>query len=422
MAFSRIDQLIEARNKATQEARDICDRAEAAGRDRLGPEEQTALERVTQRLGDLNGAIAQAKSEGRLRVATGDAIDRTGGVDSPYGAKNELEEVSDKLVEAIQSGRGHVTTVGHARDARGAYIMPGRESRADHPLVTTDASVTYSSYGVASLVANRLEELRYAYSGVLKAGCDVITTPGVNSLSLPKVLTNPTINMPGTEATAPSDESYWVLGKTTLAAYRHDIIVEISLEDLASTEFDAMAYLSSVILGSLAAKLANSLAVGSGTSQPKGIFKAAVTGITAASTTTFTADEVIETMNSLAAQYWPGMRAVISQPAYGVLITCKNDIGDYIFHPDLQGDCPGQLLGVPLYVDPQGPACSAGNNALIFFDPSSFHMRLGMGGQVDFEVSSDVTFKNFTRVIRAAQWMDCNMGNANAATALTLHS
>jgi HK97 family phage major capsid protein len=183
-----------------------------------------------------------------------------------------------------------------------------------------------------------------------------------------------------------------------------------------------LAFLTSNLTATLAAKIASYLAVGTGSGQPQGLFVGASTGVTAADTVNhlFTYDEVVNLVNSIGAQYWPGAVLTASQAAVGQLLKIKGGDGQPIWQPSFRLGIPDSILGFPLTIDPQGPTLAATNKPLVIWAPQHFHVRMCMGGRTAFDVSTQAQFTSWNRVIRTARWLDAKVGDANASKALVL--
>lgn len=427
----RTKALHELRQKALKAARDITDQAQADGRESLSAEEEVSYQRHMDDWDRYEAAIKRETELGEREAQAEEARKRY--TDAAPEQRQEVDEFLNQLTAAVQLGRndsmswtlpesryvqkGMNGRLFYGQTEKHGVVRP--EVRTDYPYTSTDAATTYSSYTVPTLVANSIEEQAYAYSAVLQAGANIIVTEGINAMYVPKVTTDPTINLTA-ENTAPTDSSYAVIGRTTLNGYRCDAFVVVTEEDIASSGADMMAFISSNLAGAVAAKIASYLAVGTGSSQPNGLFVAATTGATAASATTFTGDEVISTYQSVSAQYRPGLRAAISQSGETRLSQLKNAEGNYLWRQGLAAGTPDTLLGVPLFVDPQGPALTTGKKPLVFYSPRNFHVRMCMGGRTDYAVSTEAQFTKWNRVVRIARWIDCDAGDSGGCKSLTL--
>ena len=409
-----IKHLFDERVRALTAAQEIVDAALAEGRE-LTDEEQANVDRAAADATRLAQAIELAEQREAAEKAAAEYIERVGvGVTTPDEPRSDWSAVADMLRSGA-TGNGMLPGLPQVRDR---YVLPW-EQRTDTPLVTTDVSSTYAGYLVPSPVSSQVEEMAYKVSAPLQAGCDVIVTSGINTLNLPKVTTLPTLTI-GTEGSAPTDSSQPVFGRTQLGAYRIGGYTVISLEEMASSEVDLASYIERILVQTLGQKVASYLAVGTGSSQPQGVFVGAATGKTAASSTTFTATEVVEAFNALGAEYWPGAVAFVSQAAFGLLLTLRDLEDRPLFMASYAAGAPDRLLGLPCYVDAQGPALTTGKKPIVFGQPSHYHVRIGMGGGVAYEVSDEVQFTAFNRVVRIAQWVDAKIGVAGAFSALTL--
>jgi len=412
--MSDIKHLFDERLKALSAAQQIVDAALSEERE-LSEEEQANVDRAAADATRLAAAIELAEQRDAAEKAAAEYIERVGGAPMPPDEKrSDWAAVADML----RSGATGNGTLPGLPQIRGRYVLPW-EQRADTPLVTGDTSSTYSGYLVPSPVSSQVEEMAYKVSAPLQAGCDVIVTAGINTLNLPKVTTLPTLAI-GTEGSAPSDSSQPVFGRTQLAAYRVGGYTVISLEELASSEVDLASYIQRILVQSLGQKVASYLAVGTGSGQPQGLFVGAATGKTAANVNTFTADEVVQAFTALGAEYWPGAAAFVSQAGFGLLLTLRDLEDRPLFMPSYAAGAPDRLLGLPCYVDAQGPALTTGKKPVVFGQPAHYHVRLGMGGGVAYEVSDEAEFAAFNRVVRIAQWVDGQIGVAAAFSALTL--
>lgn len=449
MATQREKALFDLRQQSLADARKIVDSAASENRTELTSEERANYDKY---MGDWNGYNEAMEREQTLSQREADAEEMRSKFASGTGSQSPAGEPQDTFLSelwgAVQTNRRDAaswtlpgseyisapTMIGdyavRSYDVRRRNAVAGRgeirsltaprEKRTDYPYTTSDASTTYSSYGVPTLVANTIEETAYAYSAVLQVGANEFVTEGINTMYLPKVSTNPTINLGTTQGSAATNSSYAVLGRTQLDGYRADAFVVITEEDIASSAPDMMAFIASNLAGAVAAKVAYYLAVGSGSSQPKGIFVAATTGKTAVGTTSFTGDEVIEAYQSVSAEYRGGLRAVISQAGESLLSRLKDGDGNYIWRQGLVAGMPDSLLGCQLGVDSQGPALTTGLKPLVFYNPRNFHVRWCMGGRTDFAVSTEAQFTQWNRVVRIARWFDCDAGDAGGCKSLTL--
>lgn len=107
---------------------------------------------------------------------------------------------------------------------------------------------------------------------------------------------------------------------------------------------------------------------GTGTLQPLGVFTPSTDGIstardtTAASTTTFTADELIDVKYALKAQYWTNAAWLMHRLAVKIVRKLKDTDGQYVWaaggigQASLANGQPDTILGLPLMVSEYAPS------------------------------------------------------------------
>jgi len=436
-SYLRSRQLRAKRRTVLEQARTICEDAHDRGDAVLSGEDEHRYQQAVADIDKLDLAIVEAEHDEERASDTKAAGDKfAGGLSDGRELRVEDNAFTRELWEAVQPG--HKEAVGwdlpgssfHAltSEASGPVdhdmraVAASVERRTDVPYTSIDASTTYSSYAVPNLMANYIETKAYAASGVLQAGPHVFSTDSIAPYYIPKVVTDPTITVSQAEGTQDTDSAYAVLGRTTLKAWRHDAYSVLTEEDIASSGPDILTFVMQSLGAYVAMKVASSLAVGVGTTVPHGLFKAAPTGATSAtgSPTTFTAGNLISTYQSIMAAYRPGLRCVASQAAESIIMQLVDDMGRYMYQSGLAFGAPNSLLGIPLSIDPQGPACTASNTVVVFLQPEHFHVRYGMGGGVRVDVSTDYLFPKFCRVLRVGCWVDSELGVAGAASGLTL--
>jgi len=159
-----------------------------------------------------------------------------------------------------------------------------------------------------------------------------------------------------------------------LGAYKYGAIVKVSEELLADSVFDISTYVRNQVARYLGNQLGAVLATGSGSSQPQGISKCTV-GVTAASTTATTADEVIDTQFSLSAPYRQSAAWFVNDSWLKAVRKLKaSGSGDYLLQPGLEAGTPATLLGSPVYIE-QLDAPAATKVVAVYGDPNGFVVR-----------------------------------------------
>jgi HK97 family phage major capsid protein len=130
----------------------------------------------------------------------------------------------------------------------------------------------------------------------------------------------------------------------------------------------------------LGQKLALELAVGDGSDHINGLFHAAGSGKTAASPTTFSADELLELRASISGANRRRGVWIVSDAAELVLLTMKDGEGRYLLQPSIAAGMPDTLFGKPLHVEANGPAVEAGGKPVVFGNLRDGYVVRPVGG------------------------------------------
>lgn len=114
--------------------------------------------------------------------------------------------------------------------------------------------------------------------------------------------------------------------------------------------------------------------VGTGTGQPTGLFTAngGTVGVTAASATAVTTDEVISLIYALKAPYRKNAKFLMNDATVSALRKLKDSNGQYLWQPSLQAGQPDRLLGYEIYTSPYAPTLAAGALSIAFGDFQSY--------------------------------------------------
>lgn len=202
-------------------------------------------------------------------------------------------------------------------------------------------------------------------------------------------------------------------------AYKLAAIIKVSSEILADAAFDIDAEVRDGAAEALGDTLATYLATGSGSSQPQGI-KAATTGVTAASATAVTADELLDLVYSVNQRNRQNGSFVASTALLKAVRKLKTSSGgDYIWQPSYVSGQPATLLGYPVYEDGKLEALTTGKVPAVFGD-----FRRGYGirraGEVEVAVDPSVYFANDQVAYRVKFRMDAKLLAGDALRKLVM--
>lgn len=169
-----------------------------------------------------------------------------------------------------------------------------------------------------------------------------------------------------------SDDAF---SQVSIGAYKLGTLIKVSNELLNDSVFDLESYISKEFARRIGSKEEDAFFNGNGTGKPVGIFNAtggAETGVTAASATTITADEIIELFYSLKAPYRKKAVWVMNDSTVKTIRKLKDANNNYLWQPALTAGTPDTLLGRPVYTSSYVPAIAAGKKTIAFGDFSYY--------------------------------------------------
>lgn len=169
-----------------------------------------------------------------------------------------------------------------------------------------------------------------------------------------------------------SDDSF---GQVSIGAYKVGTMIKVSEELLNDSVFDLEAYISREFARRIGAKEEEAFFTGDGSGKPLGVLAAAggaETGVTAASATAITADELIDLFYSLKAPYRRNAVWVLNDSTIKAIRKLKDNQGQYLWQPSLTTGAPDLLLGKPVRTSAYMPAIAADAKTVAFGDFSYY--------------------------------------------------
>ena len=169
-------------------------------------------------------------------------------------------------------------------------------------------------------------------------------------------------------AAIPASDS--VFGQITLEAYKLGSMMKVSTELMEDAAFDLESYISMEFARRIGTKEEEAFCVGDGLSKPTGLFTAngAGVGVTAASATTISVDEMIDLFYALPAPYRAKAVFLTNDSSVKAIRKLKSADGQYLWQPSVKDGAPDTILGKPIYTSPYVPAMAAGTLAMAFGD------------------------------------------------------
>ena len=165
-----------------------------------------------------------------------------------------------------------------------------------------------------------------------------------------------------------SDDAF---SQVSIGAYKLGTMIKVSEELLADSVFDLEAYISKEFARRIGAREEESFFTGDGTGKPLGILAntgGAEVGVTAASATAITADEVIDLFYSLKAPYRKNAVWVLNDATVKQIRKLKDGNGQYLWQPSLVAGTPDTILGRPVKTSAFMPVAAASAKTIAFGD------------------------------------------------------
>ena len=169
-----------------------------------------------------------------------------------------------------------------------------------------------------------------------------------------------------------SDDSF---SQVTIGAYKLGTMIKVSEELLNDSAFDLEAYIAKEFARRIGAKEEEAFFTGDGSGKPLGVLAAsggAETGITAASATAVTADELMDLFYSLKAPYRKNAVWIVNDSTIKAIRKLKDGNGQYLWQPALTAGAPDMLLGRPVKTSAFMPSIAAGARSVLFGDLSHY--------------------------------------------------
>ena len=164
-------------------------------------------------------------------------------------------------------------------------------------------------------------------------------------------------------------------GQQTIGAHKVGTIIKVSQELLADSAFDLESYFTSEFTRRIGTKEEEAFLVGNGSHKPTGLLNetgGAQIGVTAASATAITADEVIDLFYSLAAPYRKNAIWILNDATVKAIRKLKDSSGQYLWQPALKDGEFDTILGKRYFTSAYMPTMTAGAKTILFGDLSYY--------------------------------------------------
>jgi len=196
----------------------------------------------------------------------------------------------------------------------------------------------------------------------------VITTSS-GDRKIPVVASKGTASWIDEEGAIPeSDDSF---GQVSIGAYKLGTMIKVSEELLNDSVFNLENYIAKEFARRIGNKEEDAFFTGDGSGKPTGLLAAtggAQLGVTAASATAISVDEILDLFYSLKAPYRNKAVFVMNDATVKAIRKLKDGQGQYIWQPSLQAGTPDTILNRPVYTSAYIPNIAASAKSIIFGD------------------------------------------------------
>lgn len=162
-----------------------------------------------------------------------------------------------------------------------------------------------------------------------------------------------------------------------LDAHKLHVAVKVTDELLYDNAFGLESYILNAFTKALSNAEEDAFLNGDGNKKPLGIFATTgggQVGVTTASATTITADEIINLIYALKRPYRKNAAFIINDQTLSILRKLKDGNGAYLWQPTLTMGEPDRLLGYPVYTSAYVPTVEAGKPVIAFGDFSYYNI------------------------------------------------
>ena len=169
-----------------------------------------------------------------------------------------------------------------------------------------------------------------------------------------------------------SDDAF---GQITLSAYKLGTLIKVSEELLNDSAFNLENYIATEFGRRIGSKEEESFFIGDAVGKPTGILAdtgGAEIGVTAASSTAITADEIIDLYYSLRVPYRKNASWIMNDATVSAIRKLKDGQGQYLWEPSMVAGTPNKILGCEVITSPYVPTAAAGAKTVAFGDFSYY--------------------------------------------------
>ena len=177
------------------------------------------------------------------------------------------------------------------------------------------------------------------------------------------------------EEEAQIPESDVAFNQITLGAHKLATAIRISQELLNDSAFDLASFIAHEFQRRAGAAEEEAILAGDGSHKPIGLLHdtlGAQVGVTSASATAITADELIDLQHSLKSGYRRKAAFIMNDATIKAIRKLKDGQGQYLWQPSIREGVPDMILNTRVYMSNYMPLVEAGNKVILYGDYSYY--------------------------------------------------
>ena len=200
-----------------------------------------------------------------------------------------------------------------------------------------------------------------------------------------------------------SDDAF---SQVTLTAHKFATMIRISRELLNDSAFDLAAYIAHEFVRRAGAAEEQAMLTGDGSHKPIGLLHdtlGAQVGVTTASSTAITADELIDMQHSLKSGYRRKACWIMNDATISAIRKLKDGNSQYIWQPGIKEGAPDMLFNQKVLMSNYMPLIGTGNKVILYGDYSYYWLAEREGRTLErlnelYAVTDQVGFKMTERL------------------------
>lgn len=234
-------------------------------------------------------------------------------------------------------------------------------------------------------------KLEYAGPMTMENAVTVLRTESGNDIKVP-------VESSRSAATATAEAAQF--GETdpqfttlTLRAHKYGGLVQVSSELLNESGVDLVGYLADQFAIAIGTAVNNRLTLGGGTTEPAGIVPGSGLGKTGGTAVggAFTFTDLVDLLHSVDSMYARRPKAgwMLNRASLGKVRSLQDGSGQFIYAVNATG--PDNLLGFPVFENPDMAAVGTSAKSVLFGDLGAYHTRI-VGTGIEVARSDDFAF------------------------------